>query len=112
MISILYTQSQVFNSVCNIIMKTTLILISSLAFVLGGVPKDRFDPCIFIDCTKEVTSNSIQSTTKATVTKTITPSPANTQKSEDDLLKNKDNELASIASNMVKFFNLDIFFWF
>lgn len=39
-------------------MKITIVLISSLAFVLGGVPKDRFDPCIFIDCTKFTTTKT------------------------------------------------------
>ena len=48
-------------------MKITLVLISSLAFVLAGVPKDRFDPCIFIDCTKFTTTKP---TTKATTPKT------------------------------------------
>ena len=47
-------------------MKTTVVLISSLAFVLGGVPKDRFDPCIFIDCSKLSTSSQAP----------ITPSPS------------------------------------
>ena len=60
------------------IMKITLVLIASLALVLGGVPKDRFDPCIFIDCTKFTT-------TKPT-TKTKTPkitSLGNAPKSEE-----------------------------
>ena len=48
-------------------MKITIVLISSLAFVLGGVPKDRFDPCIFIDCTKLTTPKvTIEATTPKT----------------------------------------------
>ena len=58
-------------------MKITLILILSLAFSLGGVSKDRFDPCIFIDCTKFTTSKS---TTKATTSKTTL---VNVPKSEE-----------------------------
>ena len=56
-------------------MKTTVVLISSLAFVLGGVPKDRFDPCIFIDCSKLPTSSQAPTTPS--------PSPPVTQKSEN-----------------------------
>lgn len=44
------------------IMKLVLVLIPCLTFVLGGVPKDRFNPCIFIDCNKYTTT---QPTTKA-----------------------------------------------
>ena len=39
-------------------MKITLVLTATLAFVFGGVPKDRFDPCIFIDCTKFTTTQT------------------------------------------------------
>ena len=60
-------------------MKITLLLIASFAFVLGGVPKDRFDPCIFVpeECNKhkDSTTNpstSAQLTTEATI-------PASTQ---------------------------------
>ena len=58
-------------------MKITLILIASLALVLGGVPKDRFDPCIFIDCTK---FTSPKPTTEATSPKTTL---GNAPKSEE-----------------------------
>ena len=60
-------------------MKITLLLIASFAFVLGGVPKDRFDPCIFVpeECNKHKDSTtkpstSAQLTTEATI-------PASTQ---------------------------------
>ena len=56
-------------------MKTAVVLIASLAFALGGVPKDRFDPCIFIDCSKLSTSSQAPTTPS--------PSPLVTQKSEN-----------------------------
>ena len=53
-------------------MKIALLLIASLAFVLGGVPKDRFDPCIFVpeECNKNkdtTTKPVTKLTTKATI---------------------------------------------
>ena len=47
-------------------MKVAVVLVLSLTFVLARVPKNRFDPCIFIDCTKHTTS------TKAPTTSTTT----------------------------------------
>ena len=78
-------------------MKITLVLIASLAFVLGGVPHNRFDPCIFIDCTKEITS--AKSTTKPTTkpsTQGTTPKSAATT----DPIK-KDVSDKEVASDMV-----------
>ena len=65
------------------IMKITIVLIASLAFVLGGVPHDRFDPCIFIDCTKFTTTKP---TTKATTPKTT---PLGNAPKSDELIKIK-----------------------
>ena len=65
------------------IMKITLVLIASLTFVLGGVPKDRFDPCIFIDCTKFTTTKP---TTKATTPKTT---PVGNAPKSEELIKIK-----------------------
>ena len=70
-------------------MKIALPLISSLALVLGGVPKDRFDPCIFIDCTKFTTTKP---TTKAATPKTT---HGNAPKSE---------ELIKIKTKLVRAF--------
>ena len=90
-------------------MKFTLVLIASLAFVLGGVPKDRFDPCIFVteECNKLTTAKPVtQLTTKATIpasTQGTTPKSAATP---DPVKKNVslDKEVASIATNMVEIF--------
>ena len=65
-------------------MKITIVLIASLAFVLGGVPHDRFDPCIFIDCTKFTTTKP---TTKATTPKTT---PLGNAPKSEELIKIKD----------------------
>ena len=64
-------------------MKFTLVLIVNLAFVLGGVPQDRFDPCIFIDCTKFTTTKP---TTKATTPKTT---PLGNGPKSEELIKIK-----------------------
>ena len=64
-------------------MKITLFLILGLTLALGSVPRNRFDPCIFIDCTKLTT------TTKApTSTTTISNNSGNGPK-PDDLQKFK-----------------------
>ena len=39
-------------------MKITLVFAATLALAIGGVAKDRFDPCIFIDCTKFTTTKT------------------------------------------------------
>ena len=70
------------------IMKITIVLIASLTFVLGGVPKDRFDPCIFIDCTKFTTTKP---TTKATTQKTT---PLGNAPKSEELIK-IENKLVS-----------------
>ena len=61
-------------------MKTAVVLIASLAFVLGGVPKDRFDPCIFIDCSQHSVS------TKAPTTKSPPPKSEDTGKFQIQLV--------------------------
>ena len=93
-------------------MKITLLLIASLAFVLGGVPKDRFDPCIFVpeECnkhkhttTKPVTSSQL--TTEATIpasTHGTTPKSAATTDSVKDISLDK-----GVASNMVIVFQVN-----
>ena len=83
-------------------MKITLVLIASLAFVFGGVPKDRFDPCIFIDCTKEVIS--AKSTTKPTTTQTTQGTTPKSAATTDNPVKKDvslDKEVAAIGSNIV-----------
>ena len=48
-------------------METALVFLVSLALVSGGVPKDRFDPCIFIDCSKFSTKAPTTPSTTTTV---------------------------------------------
>ena len=46
-------------------MKITFVLIASLAFVFGGIPKDRIDPCAFFGiCDGKTTSTKAPSTPK------------------------------------------------
>lgn len=47
-------------------MKVALVLLFCVAGNLGGVSIERFDPCIFIDCTKFTTPPNIIATTKPT----------------------------------------------
>ena len=84
-------------------MKITLVLIASLAFVLGGVPKDRFDPCIFIDCTKFTTT---QPTTKAVTPKTTN---GNALKSEE-LIKIKTKLVSALLISFFSGLFLILFF--
>ena len=86
-------------------MKIALLLIASLAFVLGGVPKDRFDPCIFVpeECNKHKDSTtkpstSAQLTTEATI-------PASTQGTTPKSAATT-NPVKEVASNMVIVFQL------
>ena len=39
-------------------MKIALVFAATLALAFGRVAKDRFDPCIFIDCTKFTTTKT------------------------------------------------------
>ena len=61
-------------------MKIAIVLVASLAYVLGGVPKDRFDPCIFIDCSQHSFS------TKAPTTKSPPPKSEDTGKFQIQLV--------------------------
>ena len=84
-------------------MKIKLLLIASLAFVLGGVPKDRFDPCIFVpeECNKVTTPKPVAKlTTKATISASTQGTTPKSAQNDFSL----DKEVASIASNMVKNF--------
>ena len=99
-------------------MKITLLLIASLAFVLGGVPKDRFDPCIFVpeECNKLTTPKPVtQLTTKATIpasTQGTTPkSAATTDPVKKDV--SLDKEVAAIGYNIVMKILTNIYFlWY
>ena len=51
-------------------MKITLVLIASLTFAFGGVPKDRIDPCAFFGICND------GKTTKATTKAPTTMAPA------------------------------------
>ena len=51
-------------------MKITLVLIASLTFAFGGVPKDRYDPCAFFGICND------GKTTKATTKAPTTMAPA------------------------------------
>ena len=58
-------------------MKIELVFVLDFALVFGAIPKDRFDPRIFIDCTKFTTT---QATIKPTTPPTIS---GNAPKSEE-----------------------------
>ena len=51
-------------------MKIALVLIASLTFAFGGVPKDRYDPCAFFGICND------GKTTKATTKAPTTMAPA------------------------------------
>ena len=53
-------------------MKITLVLIASLTFAFGGVPKDRYDPCAFFGICND--GKTTKATTKAPTT--MAPAPA------------------------------------
>ena len=55
-------------------MKITLVLIASLTFAFGGVPKDRYDPCAFFGICND--GKTTKATTKAPTTMApATPAP-------------------------------------
>ena len=86
-------------------MKIALILIASLAFVLGGVPKDRFDPCIFVpeECNKHKDTTTKPVTSAQLTTKATTP--ASTQGTTPRSAATT-NPVKEVASNMVLVFQL------
>ena len=55
-------------------MKITLVLIASLTFAFGGVPKDRIDPCAFFGICND--GKTTKATTKAPTTMAPAPAPA------------------------------------
>ena len=69
-------------------MKIALVFAFCFTFVFGSVPRNRFDPCIFIDCTKLITT---------------TKSPVITTKISNNLGNGlKPNELQNIKSQLVR----------
>ena len=77
---------QHFSSFCHRIMKITLLFIANLTFAFGGVPRDRYDPCVFFGiCTTKATatmaptsiapSTMAPTTTVATTLASTTASP-------------------------------------
>ena len=63
-------------------MKNILLLLATIAFVFGGVPRERFDPCIFIDCSKFTT-------TQPTTIKVTSPSKVENAQNSEELEKIK-----------------------
>lgn len=57
-------------------MKAVVILLTVLSLALGGIPIGRFDPCIFIDCTKFTSTPKTSTTlTSAQIDFELKPKP-------------------------------------
>ena len=63
-------------------MKITLVVIESLTFAFGGVPKDRYDPCAFFGICND--SKTTKATTKAPTT--MAPAPPDLTKIKVELV--------------------------
>ena len=61
-------------------MKIELVFVLDFALVFGAIPKDRFDPCIFIDCSQHSVS------TKAPTTSSPPPKSEDTGKFQIQLV--------------------------